>query len=90
MADAAKRQRQEADRLQMQMEDNNRKTMTAMKEEYEQAREEQERRHRVSGSNGKNFLVGGKDIADTAKRKCQGQEGDRLQMQVEDNDSHKS
>ena len=47
MADAAKRQRQESDRLQLQMEENNRKTVSAMKEEYEQARDEQERRHRV-------------------------------------------
>ena len=47
LADQAKRQRQEMDRLTLQMEDNNRKGLGAMKEEFEQARDEQERRHRV-------------------------------------------
>ncbi|XP_033630551.1 centrosomal protein of 131 kDa-like [Asterias rubens] len=47
LADQAKRQRQEMDRLTLQMEDNNRKGLGAMKEEFEQARDEQERRHRA-------------------------------------------
>ncbi|XP_022092605.1 centrosomal protein of 131 kDa-like [Acanthaster planci] len=47
LAEQAKRQRQEVDRLTLQMEENSRKALTAMKEEYEQARDEQECRHRA-------------------------------------------
>ncbi|XP_030840141.1 centrosomal protein of 131 kDa isoform X2 [Strongylocentrotus purpuratus] len=43
----ARRQRQEMDRLQQTMEGNSHKAISAMKEEYEKARDEQERRHRA-------------------------------------------
>ncbi|KAK2138153.1 hypothetical protein NP493_8582g00004 [Ridgeia piscesae] len=45
LAQQAMRQRTEIDRLQRQLEDSHKNAVTAMKTEYEQAREEQERRH---------------------------------------------
>lgn len=47
IAEQAKKQRQELDRLQHQMEENNRKALSTLREEYEKARDEQERRHMV-------------------------------------------
>ena len=49
LAQQAMRQRTELDRLQRQLEDSHKNAVTAMKTEYEQAREEQERRHLVGG-----------------------------------------
>ncbi|KAI0220340.1 hypothetical protein LSAT2_028141 [Lamellibrachia satsuma] len=45
LAQQAMRQRTELDRLQRQLEESHKNAVTAMKTEYEQAREEQERRH---------------------------------------------
>ncbi|KAJ8038079.1 hypothetical protein HOLleu_19055 [Holothuria leucospilota] len=47
IAEQAKKQRQELDRLQHQMEENNRKALATLREEYEKARDEQERRHKT-------------------------------------------
>ena len=47
LAQQAMRQRTEIDRLQRQLEDSHKNAGTAMKTEYEQAREEQQRRHQV-------------------------------------------
>nr|XP_002740719.1 PREDICTED: 5-azacytidine-induced protein 1-like [Saccoglossus kowalevskii] len=47
VAEQARRQRQELDRLQMQMEENNRKAMNTMRQEYEKNRDENEHRHMV-------------------------------------------
>ena len=44
----ATRQRQELDALRRQLEDSHRLALSAMKEQFEKAREEQERRHTVS------------------------------------------
>jgi 5-azacytidine-induced protein 1 len=48
VAQQASRQRTELDRLQRQLEDSHAHALTAMKQEYEKSREEQERRHSVS------------------------------------------
>lgn len=48
IATNASRQRQELDSLRHQLEDTHRQALTAMKEEFEKAREEQERRHLVT------------------------------------------
>ena len=48
IAQQASRQRIELDRLQRQLEDAHSKTVSVTREEYEKARDEQERRHDVS------------------------------------------
>ena len=48
LASNASRQRQELDALRRQLEDSHRLALSAMKEQFEKAREEQERRHAVS------------------------------------------
>lgn len=47
VASQASRQRQELDKLQRQLEDSHRHALSAMKSEFEKAREEQENRHSV-------------------------------------------
>lgn len=47
LATNASRQRQELDSLRRQLEDSHRQALVAMKEQFEKAREEQERRHSV-------------------------------------------
>ena len=56
IASQASRQRTELDRLQRQLEDSHSGATDVMRKEYEKAREEQERRHAVSSSQG---LFGG-------------------------------
>ena len=57
LAQQAMRQRTEIDRLQRQLEDSHKNAGTAMKTEYETAREEQQRRHQV----GRNETVSSAD-----------------------------
>ncbi|XP_077979762.1 centrosomal protein of 131 kDa-like [Glandiceps talaboti] len=45
LSEQSRRQKQELDRLQLQMEENNRKALNTMRSEYEKNREEAERRH---------------------------------------------
>ncbi|XP_070580321.1 centrosomal protein of 131 kDa-like [Ptychodera flava] len=45
LAEQARRQKQELDRLQIRMEENNRKALETMRHEYEKNREESDRRH---------------------------------------------
>ena len=47
LASQATRQRQEMDKLQRQLEDSHASSSDVMRREYEKAREEQERRHKV-------------------------------------------
>ena len=49
LASSASRQRSELDKLQRQLEDNHASTADLLRKEFEKAREEQERRHTVSG-----------------------------------------